>query len=304
MKKILYIILIALLSLLTMFFISFMIYVAKHGLKFNEHLDRSTAIVVKEETFDIKNIKNVKLTAVAGDVEVVLTDDVKLTVTQYANKEVEGEDKFVSKQTTDTVEISEKNKRCFGFCISIPKLYVISIPKTYVENLNLHTISGDIVLIENMKLNELTTGTTSGDVKLYNLETNNIKLNSVSGDIKVDDIKSTNIKVSTTSGDINLGKIISNVSSSSVSGSISITSLEGETNISTTSGDIEVGDLYITNDSKISSVSGEIELMVNQNSNVKIEASTTSGDKNINDSKINDGKYKLKLSTVSGDIEA
>ncbi len=123
--------------------------------------------------------------------------------------------------------------------------------------------------------------------KIYVPENIEVECKNVSGDIIVGDVSYID-KLSTTSGNIN----------------VDIDNMKGDVEITTTSGNIKADINNMTDDVKITTTSGNIQARVKDGIYKKIEASTTSGNVNIDGlSKKSTGEYEIKLKATSGNID-
>lgn len=179
---------------------------------------------------------------------------------------------------------------CFGFCFNDSKI-VITLSKNYDYIFDIKSTSGNIV--SDLDFNSDSSITSiSGDISLRSVLKADIK--STSGNITLNKLSEGSIK--STSGDIEVN-YIQNVNLSSTSGSIDINKWIGSGVVNTTSGDIEVNSFEITNNTKVSSTSGDVDIRLKNDA--YIFAQTNSGDKKIKASK---GEYELNIKTTSGDI--
>lgn len=230
-------------------------------------------LVYQEEI--AKPIKKIQVTTKAADIQIETNNTDKMSVEYYGEKE--GKDLNL---TTDNEVLNineEKSYFCIGICNYAEHKIVISIPKDIDYEIDLKTASGDIYL-PTTKLS-------------------NVSIKTASGDIGV--ISAKNAKLETVSGDIEISKV-NRLDAKTVSGEISVNQIKRSCNIKTTSGDIDIAALELTEDSKISTVSGDVEIDRNSGSFVKTE--TVSGEVSIRN---NDryAKTELTIKTTSGDIE-
>ena len=216
-----------------------------------------------------------------------------------------------------------------------------------------HTTSGD-VQVTGIKAGSLKGKTKSGDIEMNGTESEKIDLSALSGDLALCDVKAREAKLTTTSGDINIKTLkAENLYAQTSSGDIELTGAtelkEGELTASsgdidaedivagtlsctTTSGDIEAhaggrllrcsstsGDIEaIASGTAIqvdlTSVSGDVQLDMNQIRGMDVNAITVSGEIEItwqgNRQNVGKGRHcygdssnKVNVSTVSGDIE-
>lgn len=219
-------------------------------------------------------IKKLEIETKSADVRIESNNSDKISLKVYA----EDQEDIHYKTENETLNIKEnKNHFCIGICNIPTTEIIISIPKTQEYEVSLTTVSGD-VYIEEAQISSLHLKTTSGDIRVQSAK--EAVVTTTSGDISLNKVE--NLKLTTTSGDAELREVI------------------GSCQIKTTSGDIEIDTLKINRNSKITSVSGDIEIQRNSNSYVKTE--TVSGEVRVG----NNDRYaeaELFIKTTSGDIE-
>jgi len=241
------------------------------------------------ETYNLTEVNKIKADLKSYDIIFKESDNEDIQVEVYGNKKKKDNIKLDIKN--NELNITQRvTSLCFGFCFS-ESLIVVHLPKEYHGELDLVTISGDIEINVDI-LNNVSLKTTSGDVKTRNLE--DAIINSVSGDIRVK--KAKDVKINTVSGDVRVEKS-NNIDAKTTSGDITILEVSQKLDIKSTSGDVKVNEFTINNDSNISTVSGDVE--VNLKNDADIKAETRSGDKDIKNSK---GEFNLDIKTTSGDI--
>lgn len=294
-KKAIYIILILVLSLI----ITGLVEIMKLGIKNDGFIFRNE--LIKQKEYEVININNIDIDLSSSNIEVYLSDNDKIKIEQYGNQKT---DKYIDEISEETIKIKEKI-RIFEFFIHHTE-YKIYLPKNYLGNLNLKSVSGDI-LVENIsdKIKDIELKTTSGNIKfLVDINSESLNLKSVSGDIELLKVDTKDISIKTTSGNIKT-EIINAITADlkSVSGDIKANSLTGLNNVATTSGNIRVLDLICLKNSNISTISGDVSIKMNNDSNCAIDISTVSGDKNLRKNTYGNGNYKLKIETTSGNIK-
>ncbi|SDN47469.1 DUF4097 family beta strand repeat-containing protein [Acetanaerobacterium elongatum] len=194
------------------------------------------------------------------------------------------------------------------------------------EELNVHSTSGELTLANIITPKRLDASTTSGTIRLNNCNANGpMKLQSTSGEVMLDTaeiagdinvnsmsgslrLENVNAKgtadISSTSGEITFknSTFNSGISSNSISGTIRLdkTGSQGDVTLHTTSGEISFTKLSGNNFS-FTSTSGTVSgTLLGSESDYTVEASSTSGDRDVPQSK--GGSKKLKASTTSGEI--
>jgi hypothetical protein len=195
-------------------------------------------------------------------------------------------------QDGNTVHVGESNDHDLFNHLSID--YDISAPVGVA--LNLHSGSGDITVDHDGRYLSAMSG--SGDVRAHGIN-GAAELGTGSGDIELDQTGSGDVKVKTGSG------------------SIKVHGLNGGITAHSGSGDIEANG-HLTGAANLSSGSGGIRMHLTQDAHFNLEASTGSGDINVNfpgaprqgdnsrhhlTASINGGGAPLEVRTGSGDVE-
>lgn len=266
------IILLSLIALLLTTILIILLVRPKTNLNFFKFQSKSELVYEKDIE---EQIKKIKVTTKASSIQIEKSDSNKVSVKYYGDKN----DKDLSLTTdNETLDITEATSYfCIGICSYAEHKIVISLPKEIDYELDLNTASGDVYL---------------PDARL-----SNVKIKTISGDIAA--INASNANVESTSGDIEINEV-EKLTAKTISGEISANQIKRSCDIKTTSGDVEIVSLEITNNSKIITVSGDVDIENNSGSYVKTE--TISGEVSVNN---NDryAKSELTIKTTSGDIE-
>ncbi len=301
MNKNLAYVLIAILLLIVLSLISMMSAVIKNGgLVFysGDYKD-----IIKEEVYTLDNIENISLNLKSSDVEFLVSDTNELKIVQYGGKKSKGYNEIVNNKT---IKIIDNPINFMFFNFGNNSRYEVYLPNSYAGNLLINTVSGEITINDfDLNMKEIQVESVSGDIKLNSkIVASEAKVQTVSGEINIKQINSDKMELETTSGDIEISNIISdNLNIITVSGEVSINHVSNMAKIDTTSGDVTINDALITKASKISTVSGEVEVGMNKESNCIIKTDTLSGDTDIRDNNYNNGEYEFKIGTTSGNIE-
>lgn len=221
------------------------------------------------------NIKEIKVTTKSADIEIQRSNNPYLEVKYYGEKN----DKDLSLTTNNQIlNINEDTSYfCIGICNYAEHKILISVPENNDYELNIQTASGDIS-IDEIKSTKMTIKSISGDINISNAEF---------------------AKVESTSGDIEINSA-SKLTAKTISGELVLHHIKNYCNIKTTSGDIEIILLELTENSSITTISGDVDINKNIGSYIKTE--TISGEVEISN---NDryAKNELSIKTTSGDIE-
>ncbi len=161
-----------------------------------------------------------------------------------------------------------------------------------------------VTVPENVTLSELDLDTASGDVYIQKISCDSASLSSTSGDVEAEEITAQDIEMDSVSGDIcatNVSAVAMDMET--VSGDLSVNGMLGELKTSTVSGDTEVSG-SISDESKLESTSGDIELSVNHPASVYANSIGTimfNGDKVYSPLNHDDG-ILISIKSVSGKI--
>lgn len=263
--------------------------------------------VVKEEVFGVEEIDKIEVLSRSADITFYETEENNIKVVQKMKRKKDEKRLFKSSNENGTLKIDGRESTrnfCIGFCFFGDVMLEVYVPSMYEGGISAESASGDIA-INSEKLSEINAKTASGDIEMKrNVNANEVKLRSISGDIEVGSIKAKNISIETTSGDIETNSLEGDIYVKTVSGEVESTSINGIVDIATTSGDIDVDYFNIIGDSKIHSTSGDVDVILSNESSVRMSADSVSGDIRFphSESIFNDGKYSLNFKTVSGDI--
>lgn len=269
---------------------------------------RKEEYIRKEQQISLFDLNKVSLEFKSSDLNVFFTEDTQIRVVQYSYKELKEEDLFQVNKTGAHITISESNKPQFHFFyigFMEDSLYDVYIPKSYEKSLEIKSVSGDVEVEENLKFDDLTISSTSGDVKMGNIEANKIKIETISGDIKLQELENEDLKLKTVSGDVLVASAKGKIEVKTTSGEIEIQKIEGNVELSSVSGDIKSQDFKITGDSKIKTTSGNVKMYMNQESNCEIGTKSVSGNVTLPNRRnvMGEEPYaQLDIDTVSGNI--
>lgn len=244
------------------------------------------SVLIYNNAFE--EIESINVDITSYDVKIEESND--NTVQVEISGSEKHKNKFSVEQKNKELVINQNNSDiCIGFCLDgsitiyLPKQEIAYTHKSSsgnlnseidLGNININTISGDIVL---KNINKGSISSTSGNITIANA--NKLNVNSSSGDILLDTVLETNI--------------------SSQSGNVKIKNITDQMNITTTSGDIDILSLSIEKDSIVEARSGNVN--INLNKKVFIDVATRSGNIDIDNTNTNP---TLKITTISGDITA
>ncbi len=154
----------------------------------------------------------------------------------------------------------------------------VTVEPIKLEHLQIKTASGDVEM-DAVSCQSLTITTVSGHLALDNLNVNeNLLLTSVSGDMEMDTSRADTLKIHTTSGDI-----VTHGCSITTSASVKTTSGDAEwmNDVPELSAVSVSGDLHLSGafqNVHFSTISGDVQLMTENDQLQSVKGSTTSGD--------------------------
>ena len=272
-------------------------------------------VVAKEETQKMNDVEKIKAILHDADVTVSVWDKNEIKVIE-STTDPQKKDLFNMNKSKDTIEIM-RPKRMSGFILGDSKYHKVEIfiPESYKEKLEIETSSGDIDLLDEIRLDTLEVATASGDVKSDSLlELEKFKSETSSGSSHYASVQTESYELKSASGDIQIKSLTGEGKVSTASGCISAGSISGESHeIATNSGDIAVTEGH--GDFKIKTSSGSKNIGKLIGDEHELEAS--SGDVEIEELEgecslssasgyVKCGKYKgdkLEVSTNSGNVE-
>lgn len=256
--------------------------------------------VLLEETF---NGRSIEMDVNSSDVDVQSWDENGIRVEVRYSGGSPRDYTVDIEQRGDSIRVNEDIAPCFGigFC-SRHLEYEILIPQN--GDVNLQTSSGDVSIAD---INgEFRLSTASGDVSLDNVQ-GILDVSTASGSVELESGQITDAQVRTVSGDIELEGVSNDLVLESVSGNISVEDAQdSRLDIQNTSGNFEyTGTLIDAGQHRVSSVSGNVELYLPEDTGFSLQADTLSGDidNEFNVQDIRRDGPALRIETVSGNID-
>ncbi|ERJ11193.1 DUF4097 family beta strand repeat-containing protein [Haloplasma contractile] len=246
------------------------VFAATEGFKNSFGGVKTTQIIDEENTFKIEGLKQLDIESLSRDINFITvhdTDEIKVhyhgEITRFLGKSSYN---YKAEVNEDRLIVDVESKS-YGIIVNSNLKLDIYIPSSYAEEINIKSVSGD-VNIENLNLTSLDIITTSGDIDLNDLAVSTTKIATVSGDLIFEDYDG-NLDLKTTSGDI----------------------------------DINYSDVEFNNDLDIDTVSGDIEIYFPDGATFDLDMSTVSGDTKNELGFDPESTNKIKVKTVSGDLE-
>lgn len=274
---------------------------------------RSTQIFDTE--FDSKGVTSIVFDISSSDVEVCYSDTEKIRVV-YCGAENEVDDSTVTAEIkSDTLLIKQEN-RITWFQWGVNRLITIYVPESFNGKFDYACSSGDLVFTENFNFSEITSSSSSGDLKAMNLNCETFKATCSSGDINLGALQAGEFTFVLTSGNISAQELHGDGKLSLTSGEVTIDAFYGKGAFKTVSGDIQLEIYEATGDVEVKVTSGDVRVNIIEGTAFLCDFSVTSGDIRTDFASSNSEKSEhsytgsigenpvntLKIGTTSGDI--
>lgn len=223
----------------------------------------------------------IKISLVAEDISIVHSQDNQIHV-HYSGKGDISKYTCIFKDNELVIEAPKMTGFIFMKSKNDDIQLILEIPNSIViTHFQINIVSGD-VYYANLNANTLMLSTTSGDVTMLNAKINSSKWNTVSGDLMITDVKIENLNSSQVSGDMHMKNVY----------------VGQEMKLNTVSGDIKIEE-SVCQDCALHSVNGDIDAVEFYPSRISLKS--VSGDISIKNKNHTDIEI-ISKSTVSGDI--
>jgi len=230
---------------------------------------------------EYEDVDEFNISWIAGNVTVKPTDGDKVKVTEYCQRELKDGEKMKVETSGSLISIDFKtDNNLFNMP---PKLLVIEIPNGKADEIEINTVSADVI-IETITSEEMKIATTSGDIN-GTISADKIDFASISGDIAAE-ISAEKTKISTTSGSTSI---------------ISDERLD-ELKFDSISGKIKLDAAKCPKEANINTTSGNIEIILPPDSQFTLDYDKISGDLTNDFPTPGNGDCELEISTISGDL--
>lgn len=263
-------------------------------------------------------------------------DDIRVAATKFgygwnadaANAALERID-LHTEQRGDTLTIEVRRENALGGIIGRAPHVALEIAVPAGVAVEASLVSGDVTIADVQ--GDATLNLVSGNAEIEAI-TGDLRVNTTSGDLNVDDIRGTVIatsvsgaitlsgdlreaQISTTSGDVEIEGVSGPISVTTISGSVDVADADAaRLNLETTSGDVRFAGV-VSDDGRISTISGDVDVRLDADADVRIDARTLSGDLEVDDDlgalererrrisgTVGAGGPLLDISTTSGDV--
>ena len=223
------------------------------------------------------------------DIYIEQNDQDKIKIEAYHTDGKKEMDTIKIETEDGLLKISDSAMKRIGFFIGISRgALKISFPKglqTEVKEFKVRTSSGDIFWEKGVELK-------GADL---------LKLHTVSGDINAGDLQAEQIEIETVSGDVSIQTMEGSYRLKLTSGDVKIGDIKGKGAMETVSGEMQLTFKEIQGDTDIKSTSGDLEILLDHEAKAYIKTKSVSGDIRVDSDSIR-SEALLKAETVSGDI--
>jgi len=235
--------------------------------------------IVGSYPVEVSGLNSINVDWIAGGVTIKPHDGDNIQITEYAQRQLSGEEKLYTEISGGTLTIRFREGK---------RINIVNMPQKRLEVLVPRELSED--------LNRLIVDTVSGNIDAEHFNAQYIKLNSVSGSITLSNSTAAELKVDTTSGRTNVSFVqAEDMEFDSISGSIHVSDCSARAiDCDSASGSVHVSGEF--GKAKMNSISGRLELD-NPSPLSTVDADSTSGSVNLT------GSFDVvTVDTLSGSI--
>ena len=261
--------LICLFSFLVVILLGFMICVILGWIPFTSY--QVSNHLAYEKIYDV-NFQEIKVDATLGNVEVLPSNDGKIHVLVYSDKDL-----FDVESTSSNLSIIFREEKGFSFTFPDSK----DLVKIYVPA----STDSSFILISDC-----------GDISVKDFSAANFHLTANMGDISV--LKAKKVEVDSDMGDITIGSV-SDLKVSQDMGDLEVDTISSKLSIENDMGNVLLRDVFLEYNSKITANLGDVE--IENISNAYVDAEVDLGDVDIRDNHRKDA-YTLIIKSDMGDI--
>lgn len=272
--------------------------------------------VNESESLDLSDVSQLYIDCVSGDIDVIDSDNAKVTLTGHVWPAEEASDflKVFKEGDTLTIKFDLKSK---PFGIRTDVNMSVYLPKENGLDVKIKSSSGSIV-VSDMQFGDLAINSTSGSTTVTNCRGNDMDLTKSSGNTNVENTDFNTISINSTSGNIDVVNTPADITIDSTSGSTDISGAKGSIYLRSTSGRVSVSvDGTQPKPISINSISGGVKLYLDSGANFMLSAKAVSGSIKTNfeisvkgtgssksiDGKSGDGGNEVNIKTTSGNID-
>lgn len=259
-----------------------------------------------EGTFLTGEIESLKITWVAGPVEIRPWGGDSPRITEYSKRPLADHERLWFSYDDGAMEIRWTKERSIGRNMFHPlsKRLVVELPRSMsnLEELTITSASGSVSLKDlDMNLENAKVTTASGALQLAGIHGEDMAFSTASGSITAQAVKGETLKFASASGSLRLDDIHGDdeVAATSASGSVAAQNIYGESlKLSSVSGSVRLNDIHGDDELTASATSGSLTACgVNAET---LKFSTVSGGLTVTDF----SGEEARLSTTSGSFHA
>ncbi|MCL2819814.1 MAG: DUF4097 domain-containing protein [Oscillospiraceae bacterium] len=247
-------------------------------------------------------VHSINVNWVAGEVTVTPYDGNEIKITEYAQRELRSNEQMSISTASGTLRIDFRERGRFRG----------SVPRKHLEVLVPHELSSG--------LTNLIVNSTSGSIDISGFDTTNLEASSVSGAVTLSNIVSGDIEASTTSGRINSSTIragrfnantvsgsiniteanVPNLNISTISGAMTVSGELDRVDSSTISGSVDISSSTVPGRIDSSSISGSVSVYIPNTGEITVSHSAVSGRFSSDIPVIMQSNASYSFSSVSG----
>lgn len=240
------------------------------------------AVLIKDESISLGDIRNIVVEGSHQAVEIRETGGDSIKVSQYGNAKTRSEALFSVSTSDDGIRIYFDDIWYFNlFSFNINEKLVVEIPEDFTGNLEAEASSGGLNIEDEFTLKSVSLQSSSGGIYIERDITadEDITVKSSSGGIEFNGtVTAKNLYAETSSGEIRLGDVkVESYYFHSSSGRIKAESISGGGEAETSSGGIQLSLKNPKGDIKLTSSSGGIKITLESSLQFTLDARTGSG---------------------------
>ena len=278
----------------------------------------SNSVLIYDQVYGGDELKLVDTDLSSADLEYHFSQSSEIRVVYYGPESEKEAPLVKTMYENDTLRITQQNRINVFNMISGEKV-VVYLPAGFDKEIVGVTASGNIEFYDDIKLNRLSLGLSSGNIRLNDLVVETVDISVSSGKITADLVDAANYSFKMSSGNFKATELVGTGDIISTSGNTDIDAYNGSGIIKSTSGNVDIGITKLESSLDIDLTSGNVSVDIpSEQVNIGCHFNVLSGsirtnfgnvDKNITGASFshnlsNDQVNKLSIKTTSGNIRA
>ncbi len=256
-------------------------------------------------TVEADGVESIHVDWVSGEVRITPYDGSDIKITEYAQRELNDNEKLACGMDGDTLKIKYVSTPV-TFSMLTKKVEVL-VPESLageLDQLKVESTSAELE-INGFTVKTLTIDETSGTSDISNIRADSVSVDSVSGEINISALQTTKLTIGEVSGDIMLSDVSADtVITDSTSGTQQLGGTFRSLDLDSVSGDITIISAINPDNIRCDTTSGSIRLTIPGKDDLAVSYSTVSGDFTSEVPVITGGgSSDYHFSTVSGDMK-